>query len=144
MKNEIWTKKKIDKFLKDNKGNAIKLFSKFPFSDEARERIVDAWANFDENVCELILELAYKEVKERLNIDAIVGKTLVDRTYSKRDGEYVSCRITEKNGKYVIKLSFHFADEIIVKQYRPINRYKAQNFIDILFSEVSAIEIYDL
>lgn len=66
MAKKIWTKKRIDRYVEDNGGETFGLLDCFPFSKGARKCIEDAYEdedNFtDSDLCDFILELAYKEV----------------------------------------------------------------------------------
>lgn len=65
-KKQTWTRESLDKYVEDNGGETFGLLDCFPFSEDARKRIADAYEdedNFtDSDICDLILELAYKEV----------------------------------------------------------------------------------
>lgn len=67
MKN--WTKQRIDEYVENEYGGfALPLVEEFPFSEESLIRINNAYMDeenyTDSDICNLILELAYKEVEE--------------------------------------------------------------------------------
>lgn len=64
-----WTKQRIDEYVVNECGGfALPLVEEFPFSEESLIRINNAYMDeenyTDSDVCDLVLELAYKEVEE--------------------------------------------------------------------------------
>lgn len=61
-----WTKKKVEEYVEQNGGETYGLLDVFPFTNENQERIQNAYndeENYtDSDVCDLIMELALKQV----------------------------------------------------------------------------------